>query len=402
MTRDGVARRQAGEERSVSFALARPVLPRWGGFSFGWGGVLRGGGLSWDYSVVSSLSPDAGAAVPGAAEPPAEPFSADGGPVGVLVLHGFTGSTQTIHDWAASLAAAGLTVRAPLLAGHGGSWQDLAKTGWTDWYADAARAFPCARRLLAGVRGRHLDGRLPGAATGRDAGAAGVRRHLGEPVAGGGHPADRARAGAEVRAAVAAIDQRRHQEDRRGGAGGQADAGRVGGDAARDVVVTAASLASVTAPVLVFRSSVDHVVGPASMKILMAALPGTEVRRLDDSYHVATLDNDAPEIFDGTLSFIQKHVSLDEKRDHSSLRNKRGGLRGARSGGEAGIKDCTVADGDVPGGNGTGGNTTGGDGGGRGRLAGPDRAVRRARARARRRGDAALAGPRGPGGPGPR
>ena len=75
--------------------------------------------------MVSSPSPDA------------EPFSADGGPVGVLVLHGFTGSTQTVRDWAAHLAAAGLTVRAPLLAGHGGTWQDLAKTGWTDWYADA-------------------------------------------------------------------------------------------------------------------------------------------------------------------------------------------------------------------------------------------------------------------------
>ena len=36
-------------------------------------------------------------------------------------------------------------------------------------------------------------------------------------------------------------------------------------------------------------------------------LPGAEVRPLANSYHVATLDNDAPEIFDGTLAFIQKH-----------------------------------------------------------------------------------------------
>ena len=94
--------------------------------------------------MVSSLSPDA------------EPFSADGGPVGVLVLHGFTGSTQTVRDWAAHLAAAGLTVRAPLLAGHGGTWQDLAKTGWTDWYADASHAFSelsgrCSQVFVAGI-----------------------------------------------------------------------------------------------------------------------------------------------------------------------------------------------------------------------------------------------------------
>ena len=72
-------------------------------------------------------------------------------------------------------------------------------------------------------------------------------------------------------------------------------------------VTTAAELASVTQPVLVYRSTVDHVVGPASMKVLTAALPGAEVRPLANSYHVATLDNDAPEIFDGTLAFIQKH-----------------------------------------------------------------------------------------------
>ena len=70
---------------------------------------------------------------------------------------------------------------------------------------------------------------------------------------------------------------------------------------------TAAQLASVTQPVLVYRSTVDHVVGPASMKVLTAALPAAEVRPLANSYHVATLDNDAPEIFDGTLAFVQKH-----------------------------------------------------------------------------------------------
>ena len=77
---------------------------------------------------------------------------------------------------------------------------------------------------------------------------------------------------------------------------------------------TAASLASVTQPLLVFRSTVDHVVGPASMKVADHGAAGAEVRPLDDSYHVATLDNDAPEIFDGTLSFIHKHVSLVQKQ----------------------------------------------------------------------------------------
>jgi len=63
--------------------------------------------------------------------------------------------------------------------------------------------------------------------------------------------------------------------------------------------------------VLVFRSTIDHVVGPASMPVLRAALPQAEVRPLADSYHVATLDNDAPEIFAGTLAFIAEHTQAE-------------------------------------------------------------------------------------------
>ena len=77
--------------------------------------------------------------------------------------------------------------------------------------------------------------------------------------------------------------------------------------------ITTPHLHEVTQPVLVYRSTVDHVVGPASMKVLSAALPDAEIRSLPDSYHVATLDNDAQAIFDGTLAFINKH-SATEKR----------------------------------------------------------------------------------------
>ena len=89
-------------------------------------------------------------------QPGAEPFSADGGPVGVLVLHGFTGSPRTVRPWAEHLAAAGLTVRAPRLPGHGTTWQDLATTGWRDWYATAEQAFTelsgrCEQVFVTGI-----------------------------------------------------------------------------------------------------------------------------------------------------------------------------------------------------------------------------------------------------------
>jgi carboxylesterase len=278
--------------------------------------LLRGGGLPWDYSGVSSQSPDAGAGGPGAAEPPAAepfaagPFAADGGPVGILVLHGFTGSTQTILDWASYLAAAGLTVRAPLLAGHGGTWQDLAKTGWTDWYADAERAFAelssrCSQVFVAGLSmGGCLALRLAETQGQRVSGVIVVNPSL-----------------AADTPLVALAPALKYAVKSLKSIGGDIKKPGVTEQAVKRTPVasvatlpamwrtTVAALPSVTQPLLVFRSTEDHVVGPASMKALIAALPGVEVRPLANSYHVATLDNDAPAIFDGTLAFIRDHVS---------------------------------------------------------------------------------------------
>jgi carboxylesterase len=255
----------------------------------------------WDDAKVSSISPEAAAQE-------AEPFSADGGPVGVLVLHGFTGSPRTVRPWAAHLAEAGLTVRAPLLAGHGADWRELAKTRWTDWYADAERAFTelyarCEQVFVAGISmGGCLAFRLAQTQGDRVAGLVVVNPSLAGdnplipltpvlkyvirsiPSIGGDIKNPGAQEGALKKTPVASV-----------------------ATLPKMWKTTAAELASVTQPVLVYRSTVDHVVGPASMKVLTTALPSAEVRPLANSYHVATLDNDAPEIFDGTLAFIQKH-----------------------------------------------------------------------------------------------
>jgi carboxylesterase len=263
---------------------------------------VRGDGFPWDDAEVSSLSPEA--------EPSsAEPFSADGGPVGVLVLHGFTASTQTVRDWAAHLAAAGLTVRAPLLAGHGRTWQDLAKTGWTDWYADAERAFAelssrCSQVFVAGISmGGCLALRLAETQGPRVSGVVVVNPSL-----------------AADTPLIALAPVLKYAVKSLKSIGGDIKKEGVAERAVRRTPLasvatlpamwrtTAASLSAVTQPLLVFRSTEDHVVGPASMKVLMTALPGAEVRPLTNSYHVATLDNDALEIFDGTLAFIRAHV----------------------------------------------------------------------------------------------
>ena len=77
--------------------------------------------------------------------PGAKPFFADGGPVGVLVVHGFTGSPQSMRPWAEHLAAAGHTVSLPRLPGHGTRWEDLQLTRWPDWYGEVDNAFRALR-----------------------------------------------------------------------------------------------------------------------------------------------------------------------------------------------------------------------------------------------------------------
>jgi carboxylesterase len=64
----------------------------------------------------------------------------------------------------------------------------------------------------------------------------------------------------------------------------------------------------VTCPVLLFRSVEDHVVDPSSSRIILGALSSRDVtqRMLEDSYHVATLDNDAPAIFEESAEFVRR------------------------------------------------------------------------------------------------
>lgn len=73
--------------------------------------------------------------------PGAEPFSADGGRVGIVLLHGFTGSPKSMTPWGQRMANEGHTVRVPRLPGHGTRWQDMNLTRWEDWYAEADRTF---------------------------------------------------------------------------------------------------------------------------------------------------------------------------------------------------------------------------------------------------------------------
>src|SRR4051812_35729867 len=88
--------------------------------------------------------------------PGAEAWSAEGGPAGVLVLHGFTGNPASMRGLAEALAEAGFTVELPRLPGHGTKVEDMIPTGFHDWLEAAEAAYTdlagrCDQVVVAGL-----------------------------------------------------------------------------------------------------------------------------------------------------------------------------------------------------------------------------------------------------------
>lgn len=241
--------------------------------------------------------------------PGAEPFHHEGGPVGALVCHGFTGTPQSLRPWAERLAAEGLTVSLPLLPGHGTRWQDMQVTRWEDWYAEADRAL---RTLTARCSHVFVCGLSMGGALALRLAA----RH-GDAVSGLVlvNPSVRSDS-----AATALLPVLRHLVPSIPG---------VAGDIAREDGVEVAydrtplhaawslsrlwrtvqqELPQVDQPLLLFRSPSDHVVSPANARLVLGRISSTQVeeRLCERSFHVATLDHDAEAIFEGSLEFIRR------------------------------------------------------------------------------------------------
>ncbi len=243
-------------------------------------------------------------------------FHAGTGGTGVLLCHGFTGSPGSLRPWAEYLAGAGLTVSVPRLPGHGTTWQEMSRTRWEDWYAEADRAFEELRGQSNEifVMGLSMGGCLAlRMAELRGAGVSGLVL-VNPSVAPDTKLFLLAPALKWVVPSLPGIASDIKKE-------GVQELGytRVPVRAAASLPalwrLTRSRLGEVTQPVLVYRSTVDHVVGPASMRVLQTALPPGQltVRDCPDSYHVATLDNDAPTIFAGSLEFVraQSHAETE-------------------------------------------------------------------------------------------
>lgn len=238
-----------------------------------------------------------------------EPFTADGGPVGVLLCHGFTGSPAALRPWAEQLASAGFGVELPRLPGHGTRWQDLARTEWDDWYAAVERALLRLheRSTTVVVAGLSMGGAL----------ALRLAERHGDRVAGlilvnpaiaSLNPAFRLLPILRrLRSDVPGIGNDIAKPDTDEGSYDRVPLGALA-SMVRGWRTVVAELPSVRQPMLLFRSSRDHVVDELSIRLIRSRVSSTDIdqRILPRSYHVATLDYDAPLIFDSAVEFIQR------------------------------------------------------------------------------------------------
>lgn len=244
--------------------------------------------------------------------PGAEPFSHDGGPEGVLVMHGFTGNPQSMRPLADALADAGWSVSLPLWPGHGTAVEHMVPTRFEDWSAAAEAAYQdlharCDAVALVGlsmggalacwlaqrhpeVRGLVLinplveppgDDMLGAIRQLLDDGveiAPGIGSDIAKPGA-----VELAYDGSPLRAALSMFEHAAHIRD---------------------------GLHRISCPVLLLSSRQDHVVDPASGDRVLEQVAGPVERVwLEHSYHVATLDHDADEVTARTIDFVAQALS---------------------------------------------------------------------------------------------
>ena len=230
----------------------------------------------------------------------AEPWSAQGGPDGTLVLHGFTGNPQSMRGLAEALAGAGFAVELPLLPGHGTSIEDMLPSRWDDWseVADGASSV-ILDQVEANTGAKFL--RVP-----FQGGGAGINALAGENVdiAQGFYSEFRGLdAGTDVMPGIGSDIALEGVQEL--AYAGSPVAPMLSFMEATDEI--AADLGRIRCPVLLLSSRQDHVVPSASGDVLEAGVAGPIERVwLERSYHVATLDNDRGLVEERTVEFATK------------------------------------------------------------------------------------------------
>ena len=230
------------------------------------------------------------------------------GHIGVVLVHGFTGSPAAMRPWAEFLNARGYSVRVPLLPGHGTKPSDLNEVQWPEWPAKVKAEIAelqkqCSQVFVAGLS-------MGGGTTLH------VAAELGDELSGIilVNPMIHVR-GISPTLAFAISRVVKFGKS-------------VGNDIKRKGVteysydkmpyrgihqlltmlqLTRAALPLVKVPMQLFHSVDDHTLPVSNTEIIMREVGSKNRSRIEllNSFHVATLDHDSELIFANSLTFIE-------------------------------------------------------------------------------------------------
>ena len=230
--------------------------------------------------------------------------------IGVLLVHGFTGTPASMRPWAHYLNDRGYTVSVPLIPGHGTTWHDLNRVAWQEWPTKVeaelsrlqqrcSKVFICALSM-GGGNSLYVAARNQG----KISGLVLVNPMIHIP-------------GVQIKFVhiISRIQKSRASvgDDikKPGVTEWGYDALPLKGVAQlyTYLKLARAGLPSIKTPTLVFHSVDDHILPVSNTEIIMKELGSQEKKRVElvNSYHVATLDYDADTIFENSRLFIEEH-----------------------------------------------------------------------------------------------
>jgi carboxylesterase len=238
----------------------------------------------------------------------AEDFSFEGGPVGALLIHGFTGSPQGLRGLGEYLAERGIAVEGIRLPGHGTTWQDLNARRSSEWVAAVEEGYT---KLTQGRDKIFLVSLSFGSALALDFAARHPERVAGVVTLAGLVLVK------DPRRLVSGVIARLTPSIPGVGNDIADPAGReiayerfptaAGHQMLRFIKTARRTLPQVTCPLLVMHSHNDHTVHPDNAHEIHDRVSSTdkELVWVDDSYHVLTLDLDRQKVFESTYEFIK-------------------------------------------------------------------------------------------------
>ena len=230
--------------------------------------------------------------------------------VGILLVHGFTGSPASMRPWAEYLNQRGYTIKVPLLPGHGTTPHDLNLVKWQEW---PAKVESDLQELLRTCRKVFICGLSMGGGT-----TLNIATRYSQDLAGIILVNPMIHVKFVPHQLAWAISRFQKMRDSVGDDIKRPGITEYGYDALPAVGVyellkmlhyTRKRLHDVTAPMLLFHSVDDHTLPVTNTEIVMKGVGSRQKQRIElvNSYHVATLDYDQEVIFENSRLFIESH-----------------------------------------------------------------------------------------------